>query len=161
MHSARTALHATELAAPCDALCAGNGYPKLLRSSAPKLDPLSAPGGVEEAASHPDRTHVAVLKGARGLRLGMLPRDLFPPAFLYEPSSGAERKAALVGRVVRPNPDPARSHRLRLDRYDETDFEDMVSTLKSIGAWITEDPGSGESTKRSSAWSPASIFQSK
>jgi len=34
-----------------------------------------------------------------------------------------------------------RGNRMRLDRYDETDFDDMVAALRAVGAWLVdEDP---------------------
>jgi len=27
---------------------------------------------------------------------------------------------------------------MRLDRYDETDFEDMVAALRVVGAWMVD-----------------------
>lgn len=124
----------------------GNGYPKLLRSSAPRLEhPVSA----QESAADPHSTAVAILRGARGLRLGLLPRHQFPPAFMFgknaessgdsptQPDDASSRRAsALVGRIVRPDKDPRRSHRLRLDRYDERDFDEMRSAMIAAGLWV-------------------------
>ena len=65
------------------------------------------------------------------LKIGMLPADRFPAAGQYE---GA-RRTALVGRSPRPDLDPRRSHRLRLDRYDEKDFDDLRAAMRRDGLW--------------------------
>ncbi|KAL1504249.1 hypothetical protein AB1Y20_010658 [Prymnesium parvum] len=69
------------------------------------------------------------------VRIGLLPYDKFPrhgvwrklrsTALVYTgPSTKASRKRKFRG------------HRLRLDRYDEVDFDNMVASLKSEGLWM-------------------------
>ena len=62
----------------------------------------------------------------------MLPFDKFPGAGAY-PGAAA---SALVGRTARPDLDPKRSHRLRLDRYDEQDFDDLRAAMIKEGLWL-------------------------
>ena len=62
----------------------------------------------------------------------MLPTGLFPPPGEYS----AHRAYALVGRSLRPDLDPKRSHRLRLDRYDEVDFENLREAMVKDGLWL-------------------------
>ena len=38
----------------------------------------------------------------------------------------------------KPGIRPFRGNRQRLDRYDETDFDDMVKTLREVGAWMVD-----------------------
>ena len=98
---------------------------------------LSVAGGLtaEANALEPQKTAFVALRGAGGLRLAMLPSNLFPNAGSFT-GDRATRAEALVGRVVRPDQDPARSHRLRLDRYDEVDFEQMRAAMVSAGLWV-------------------------
>ena len=63
----------------------------------------------------------------------MLPHDKFPPAGQYVGSKGT----ALVGRSARPDLDPKRSHRLRLDRYDEVDFDNLRGAMATEGLWLS------------------------
>ena len=69
--------------------------------------------------------------GGGCLRIGHLPFGLFPPPGLYR----AYAKTALVGRTPRPDKDPARSHRLRLDRYDDIDFTNLQQAMMEDGLW--------------------------
>ena len=77
--------------------------------------------------------------------VGFLPYDLFPRhgrwpdlaprALVYHMTIGcAEEKAPCAAPGVRP----FKGNRQRLDRYDETDFDDMVTTLRGIGAWMVD-----------------------
>ena len=87
--------------------------------------------------------------GSGCLGVGFLPYDLFPrhgrwpdlapKALVYHMTIGCvEEKAPCSSPGVRP----FRGNRQRLDRYDESDFDDMVATLRSIGAWLVDaSPG--------------------
>ena len=66
------------------------------------------------------------------MRIGMLPHDKFPPPGGFPDA----RTTAFVGRAARPDLDPKRSHRLRLDRYDERDFDNLVAAMKAQGLWL-------------------------
>ena len=90
---------------------------------------------------HPNSTNVILLQGRgfcrRGdegcLRIGMLPIDRFPAGGSYV----SNKATAIVGRTPRPDLDPARSHRLRLDRYDEKDFSDVRAAMEKDGLWVS------------------------
>ena len=122
--------------------CIYMGYEKLFRSQRFAFERVGEPGAqppsAQLAADHPNATAVLTLKGAAWcgddgtcLRLGLLPAHLFPPPSGYP----AVRDVALVGRTVRPNKEPARSHRLRLDRYDEVDFDQLREAMLADGLW--------------------------
>ena len=66
------------------------------------------------------------------LKVGMLPADRFPAAGQY----GGAQSAALVGRSPKPDLDPKRSHRLRLDRYDDQDFDDLRGAMVRDKLWL-------------------------
>lgn len=68
------------------------------------------------------------------LKIGMLPANAFPAPGVYRAS--ADDAAALVGRSAKPDLDPKRSHRLRLDRYDEIDFDDLKGQMVKDGLWL-------------------------
>ena len=69
------------------------------------------------------------------LTVGMLPFNQFPRHGQWE----MLRREALVykGPSTKVSGQTTfRGHRLRLDRYDEVDFENMVASLKSEGLWL-------------------------
>ena len=78
------------------------------------------------------------------VRVAQLPFDLFPPPGLYH----AYAKTALVGRTPRPDKDPARSHRLRLDRYDEQDFSELKQAMMEDNLWVLGDATSRRRSAR-------------
>ena len=93
---------------------------------------------------HPRGSHCA----AKGdcLRGGFLPYDMFPRtgswhalggrAAVYHLTYGCMQEEAPCSRAaVRP----FRGHRQRLDRYEATDFDDQVSTLRQLGLWLVSD----------------------
>ena len=104
------------------------GYVKQWAASRPRLE-----GGAMLNEASPNVTATAVLGkrwcGADGcLKLGLLPADRFP-----KPGASSHvRASALVGRAERPN----RNHRLRLDRYDEQDFEVLEAAMRREGLWM-------------------------
>lgn len=116
--------------------CIEGGYNKLFNDLRPRLE-----GGMtaeEAAAQHACGEQlrrpcaVVTLQRYVGLRIGLLPASLFPSASAYRRANST----ALVGRVLRPNLDPLRSHRLRLDRYDDVDFDQLREAMVSAGLWL-------------------------
>ena len=107
--------------------CIYGGYDKLYRSSNPRLE------GDMSAAANAARPNVTSLvslalpRGGPRLSIAQLPSALFPPAGEY----AAHAASALVGRSARPH----RSHRLRLDRYDDEDFDGLRKAMKDDGLW--------------------------
>jgi len=92
---------------------------------------LQLEGGVSPA-SMKERTTMAIVTAPRcdGLRVGLLPPAFFQSHVLYgrnEPSD------AMIGRSAKPGP---QRDRLRLDRYDEKDFTDLVMAMKADGLWF-------------------------
>uniref|UniRef100_A0A7S0L4Y5 Nucleotide-diphospho-sugar transferase domain-containing protein n=1 Tax=Coccolithus braarudii TaxID=221442 RepID=A0A7S0L4Y5_9EUKA len=113
--------------------CIFMGYDKSFRAARPTLTGGRTPADV---AASPSQLAIVTLGkssvcGATAslcLSVGLLPADVFP---------GADYKAsahplALVGRVNRPE---AR-HRLRLDRYDELDFDSLVREMRKQDMWL-------------------------
>ena len=121
--------------------CIYTGYDKLFRSQRFEFERVGEPDGpppsAQLAADRPNATAIlrlgATWCGDDGacLRLGLLPANLFPPPNGYP----AVRDVALTGRTIRPNKDPTRSHRLRLDRYDEVDFDTLRVAMLADGLW--------------------------
>ena len=121
--------------------CIYMGYDKLFRSQRFTFERVGEPDGpppsAQLAADRPNATAILRLAatwcGDDGacLRLGLLPANLFPPPNGYH----AVRDVALTGRTIRPNKDPTRSHRLRLDRYDEVDFDTLREAMLADGLW--------------------------
>jgi len=120
--------------------CIMGGYNKLFSGMGPKLE-----GGITaEANSEPvtQNTLVKVRMGAgvlHGLRIGYLPSDKFPLAKPPGTAPPAGYEAAFLKRLWRQPKDGSRTHRLRLDRYDETDFDDMRDNMKAEGLWLLTD----------------------
>jgi len=72
------------------------------------------------------------VSGVSELRMGLLPDFFFNQYTLYSPSRlGAEALAAMIVRA----PKPVQRDRLRLDRYDAQDFEELVAAMKMNGLW--------------------------
>ena len=121
--------------------CIFMGYVKEVKQSLPQLeDPFTRnPSG---NAADPNRTAIVSLNkrvwcqvsSGGCLRIGMLPSDQFPSAGMYHGKTHSPK--ARVGRMARPDLDPKRSHRLRLDRYDEKDFDDLRKAMVNAGLWM-------------------------
>ena len=109
--------------------CIEMGYGKLLRDSRPYLAGGQTADGAAQATDQ--TTLIELRRGHKELRLALLPMDRFPNAKHFP----MYRTTAIVGRVVRPEKDPTRVHRLRLDRYDDVDFDEMREAMQSMGLW--------------------------
>ena len=108
--------------------CIDSGFGKLYQGESPALD-----GGqsADAAAALPNAAVYATFGRKRfaGMRLALLPLDAFPT-----PGSYQEAKAtALAGRAVNRR---AERHRLRLDRYDESDFTALRASMVEEGLWV-------------------------
>ena len=109
--------------------CIDSGFGKLYQGEAPTGD--LAP---EAAVAQPNAPLYATFGKKRftGLRLALMPLDLFPP-----PAKGAYAAAKATALAARaPNP-RAERHRLRLDRYDESDFTALRASMAEEGLWVT------------------------
>jgi hypothetical protein len=82
-------------------------------------------------------------QGGECLQVGFLPYDKFPrhstnwpglapKAMVYHLTHACAQEQAPC---FLPHVRPFRGNRQRLSRYDENDFDEMVATLKGIGAW--------------------------
>lgn len=67
-----------------------------------------------------------------GLRLGLFPEAFYYATPLYGPSGVVGRPKGLIARSSKPS----QRDRLRLDRYDAQDFEEMVAAMKADGLWF-------------------------
>lgn len=110
----------------------GAGYPKLFFQSSPQLE---APLTPEGNAANPNQTAVVILRKKKWcteagwcLHIGMLPMNLFPVQGKYPQS----KSTALIGRSIRPKV----RHRLRLDRYDDEDFDSLRINMMNDGLWL-------------------------
>jgi hypothetical protein len=103
------------------------GFGKLFNELRPKLD-----GGRSASENAEQSSHAATVSLSRlpGLSIGFLPADKFPWAANYRFTDA--KATAYVGRILRPNKDPSRSHRLRLDRYDMQDFDECVHASEKL-----------------------------
>ena len=133
--------------------------------------PLSPHTRIPPFSPHPPRAQWKCMKedAPSCLRVGFLPYASFPrhgswpalrtSALVYHMTLGCPQEQSPCSA---PGIRPFRGNRQRLDRYDETDFDDMVATLKSIGAWMVEGNGMPRASQGAAVvWSPASVFQSK
>lgn len=129
--------------------CIFMGYVKMIKAARPRLVSIQAAAKVAPSAAtnvqHANGSTAVVEVQRKGLcprageggacvRVAQLPFDLFPPPGLYR----AYAKTALVGRTPRPDKDPARSHRLRLDRYDEQDFSELKQAMMEDNLWVPQ-----------------------
>ena len=110
--------------------CIFSGYGKQLGRCAPALDPAVAPADVANTT-----TTVAVTltncREVEGARLGMLPAELYAQENGFYGPSGV-RHATMIARAAKPT----QRDRLRLDRYDEQDFTELVAAMKADGLWV-------------------------
>ena len=120
--------------------CTFMGYVKEVKDSQPGL--VEPARNAYANAAQPNTTAIVALRRRSWcepaqlgcLQIGMLPMDRFPG-----PGQFPELRAtALVGRSPRPDLDPKRSHRLRLDRYDEIDFDNLKAQMVTDGLWLLE-----------------------
>ncbi len=110
----------------------GNGFSKLFGGCAPRLENGLSP---EEAASN-ETSAVAVI-GLRcdALRIALLPDAFFNTPTLYasSPVAGAGgRPVSLIAKAAKP----IGRDRLKLDRYDEQDFSELVAAMRADGLWF-------------------------
>lgn len=107
--------------------CIHNGFGKHYDGCGPKLD-----GGLT-ATDMVNSTEAAslTLTGCERLKLGLLPGSFFHAGPLYGPS-GQPRPTSLIAR----SPKPSQRDRLRLDRYDSQDFEELKAAMVSDRLWI-------------------------
>jgi len=101
--------------------CILNGFGKLFSNSRPSLADAPAAGS----------TAVVTMPGGPGggTRVGLLPLSFFDSPLLY---GQQKRSGAAIERAAKP----AQRDRLRLDRYDEQDFVELVSAMKENGLWF-------------------------
>ena len=123
--------------------CRRPQQPKLFGGSDPRIE-----GGVtpQELAStnatveltlgsgwwHPD--HAAAVStvgcvGGRCLRVGLMPDELFP-------TTGAAYREAAATALIARSTKPTFRDRLRLDRYDDTDFDELRTAMKADHLWF-------------------------
>lgn len=103
---------------------------KLFAVAGPQLEGLTP----EANANLMNQSAYLTFKKFPGLRMGMLPAQLFPnpPPSETPPQTKA---VALVGRAPRSyNNRP--SHRIRLDRYDDDDFQEQRMGMSTEGLWL-------------------------
>lgn len=99
-------------------------------------------------------------QGGTCLKVGFLPYDRFPR---HSSNWQGLSKTAMVYHLTHacaqeqspcfvPHVRPFRGNRQRLSRYDENDFDEMVATLKGIGAWkVDNQPPFGVAVKDEAA----------
>ena len=78
---------------------------------------------------------IVKLGGCEGLRLGLLPEHLYAAGPMYGPS-GVRSSSGLPPSLVARSPKPVQRDRLRLDRYDKQDFDELVAAMKADGLWL-------------------------
>lgn len=111
-----------------------NGFGKLFGGCGVKLDDVTP----AELASEAFNATTVFLTATCGLAEGDLRVALLPPSFMnQEKLFGAleQPSGSLESLLFRP-PKPAQRDRLNLNRYDEQDFQEVVSGLKAGGAWF-------------------------
>lgn len=113
--------------------CIFSGYGKHVSRCEAALEHGVSPADV---AANTSATAVVTLSGGCDrVRLGMLPMSFYRQTPFYGPSGGAR---ADDGAVMARASKPAQRDRLRLDRYDEQDFSELVGAMKADGLWFLE-----------------------
>jgi len=108
--------------------CIFMGYQKTYKASSPSLDGGLTP---QQVAAQTDEA-LAFVSLSHGPKIGMLPTALFPPPNTRMPAS-------LIARSEK-HPDGEARHRLRLDRYDEVDFDHLRAAMVKDGLWFLGAP---------------------
>ena len=103
-----------------------NGIRKGYAALAPQL------GDAQASTDDPNQNTVISFRKLPGLRLAMLRDDLFPAPGSWPTT----KQVALVGRSNRPYANNQPTHRLRLDRYDDVDFEQLREKMVADGLWV-------------------------
>ena len=70
------------------------------------------------------------------LTLGLLPSSFHVSPPLYGPSGSGGARASGPRPLISRSPKPAQRDRLRLDRYDRQDFEELEQAMKADGLWF-------------------------
>lgn len=119
--------------------CIFMGYEKTFRGAGAQLE---APLTPRSNAAQPNATVAVTLRGRAWcpeggcLTIGQLSWAAFPVGRRERtpslPPLTSEFPDAVVGRSTRPN----RDHRLRLDRYDEHDFDSLRDAMRADGLWL-------------------------
>jgi hypothetical protein len=114
--------------------CINNGFGKRYSGCHPQLQDGVRHHDVADA----NFSEVAVIsldQCLSGLKLGLLPASFFTPVPLYGPS-GVAGPQRLLGSIFGRSSKPAQRDRLRLDRYDAQDFDEIVQAMKADGLWF-------------------------
>ena len=85
------------------------------------------------SAGRPNETAIVKLsKGCDNVRIGVLPASFFSQSAFYGPSGLPRPPGVMLTRSAKPT----QRDRLRLDRYDEQDFTELVAAMRADGIWF-------------------------
>lgn len=108
--------------------CIYSGFGKHFADCDPALVDGAAPDSIGASAT----TAVVALKGCGQARIGLLPDTFFNMQRLY---TNGENRTAPFGMIAR-SPKPAQRDRLKLDRYDKQDFDELRVAMQADGLWF-------------------------
>ena len=77
---------------------------------------------------------VVGLERCEGLRLALMPEQLYAMGPMFGPPSRRSLPPSLIAR----SPKPVQRDRLRLNRYDMQDFDEIVAAMKADGLWLLD-----------------------
>ena len=108
--------------------CILNGFAKLHGGCRPQIE-----GGLPSGESAADRLLIATTSKTCGeLRYGLLPEKFLYHPLLFGTSTTSRPSSVLVARAAKPK----QRDRLRLNRYDEQDFTELVAAMKAEKLWF-------------------------
>jgi len=111
--------------------CIFSGFGKHLSHCDPRLEgDILTP---QQAQERPNETAIVKLsKGCDNVRIGVLPASFFSQSAFYGPSGLPRPPGVMLTRSAKPT----QRDRLRLDRYDEQDFTELVAAMRADGIWF-------------------------
>ena len=111
--------------------CIFSGFGKHLSHCDPRLEgDILTP---QQAQERPNETAIVKLsKGCDNVRIGVLPASFFSQSAFYGPSGLPRPPGVMLTRSAKPT----QRDRLRLDRYDEQDFTELVAAMRADRIWF-------------------------
>ena len=111
--------------------CIMSGFGKKLGNCNPRLAQGLTPAETGTGALNSTILFDANCGGGNPLHMGLLPPALFNSPMLYG-RNAPDANGAAIGRSAKP----VQRDRLRLDRYDEQDFTEIVTAMKADALWF-------------------------
>lgn len=111
--------------------CIFSGFGKYYNRCSPTLATSTTPAAMRDL-TRDKHALIQLAPHCNRTELGVLPSSFFEQKFFYGTTSAVPTPPPLVVRSAKAEG----RDRLRLDRYDEQDFTELVSSMKADGSWF-------------------------